>query len=224
MARIRTIKPELPEDETLGSCSRDARLLFILLLTRCDDHGRFRAAPALLRSLYPYDEDVTAQMVASWLAELTAVNLVICFELEAQKYGAIAKWAKHQRVDNAGKPLYPAPPGMDSPQLAATRGGSPLDHDHDQERTTTTTDDQDPPAATQDLWTTMAEKALAGASGVKSPNQWKRKVAKNLRDEHALEAQRLQRQYPDITTSQLADVLAGNKSILKYLARSEDIA
>lgn len=33
MARIRTIKPEFPQSETMGRVSRDARLLFIQLWT-----------------------------------------------------------------------------------------------------------------------------------------------------------------------------------------------
>jgi hypothetical protein len=58
MARIRTIKPEFPQSETVGKLSREARLLFILLWTIADDEGRARAASRMLASLlYPYDDD-----------------------------------------------------------------------------------------------------------------------------------------------------------------------
>ena len=48
MARIRTIKPEFPQSESMGRVSRDARLLFVQLWCICDDHGRTRAASRML--------------------------------------------------------------------------------------------------------------------------------------------------------------------------------
>lgn len=165
MPRIRTIKPELAEDETLGQMSRDARLLFILIWTRADDHGRFRASPAYLRGqLYPFDDDVSLQMVGSWLAELEDAGRVRCYSVRGERYAVVSNWHRHQRIDNAGRPFFPEPPdcaGFDSAddsrktdagngtrtfaanrgELAANRGGSPLDLDLDldldQEGTTT---------------------------------------------------------------------------------------
>ena len=56
MPRIRTIKPEFPQSESVGRLSREARLLFLLLFTLVDDAGRSRAASRMLASvLYPYD-------------------------------------------------------------------------------------------------------------------------------------------------------------------------
>lgn len=229
MARIRTIKPELPEDETLGACTRDARLLFILLWTRCDDHGRFRAAPALLRSLFPYDEDVTAQMVGEWLTELAESGRVELYEIESQKYGVIVNWTKHQRIDNAGKPLYPDPPNDAPASLAAVLGESPRvaagpgPRPRPRTKEGTTNVEPDPPAANPDLWITMAEREFSTAVGVKNPAKWKEGTAKNLEKEHGQEASRYLSEYPDITITQLADVLKGNKSILRLL-RKADVA
>jgi hypothetical protein len=125
--RIRTIKPELPEDEKLGECSRDARLLFILVWTICDDHGRFRAAPVYLRTrLFPYDMALPED-VDKWLGELAGIRRVKTYEVDGERYGQVVNWAKHQRVDNAGKPLYPDPPTAKCgpPPPAATRGEPP---------------------------------------------------------------------------------------------------
>ncbi|WP_050996281.1 MULTISPECIES: hypothetical protein [Bradyrhizobium] len=70
MARIRTIKPEFPQSETIGKLSREARLLFIQLWTLADDEGRARAASRMLASLlYPYDDDAPGLM-DDWLAQL----------------------------------------------------------------------------------------------------------------------------------------------------------
>lgn len=123
---IRSIKADLCDDEILGSCSRDARYLFVALITRVDDHGRFRANPALLRSrIYPYDEDVTGVMVTSWLDELAAKDRVRLYEVDGQQYLVIPRWPKHQRIDNAARSEIPPPPDTDSPQPAADCGESP---------------------------------------------------------------------------------------------------
>jgi hypothetical protein len=122
MARIRSIKPEFATDETLGRCSRDARLLFVCLWTVADDWGRFHAAPEVLRGrLYPYDGDVTASMVAEWLKELDDSGRIRCYETESGRYGEVVNWTRHQRVDNAGRSYFP------SPQFSANGGESQRD-------------------------------------------------------------------------------------------------
>lgn len=130
MPRIRTIKPETAEDEKLGQVSRDARLMFILLWTICDDHGRFRSAPVHLRSrLFGYD-DVALAEVAEWLGELAGIGRVGLYEVDGERYGVVSNWGKHQRIDNASKPLYPDPPESfepppESPRATTTDGDSP---------------------------------------------------------------------------------------------------
>ena len=70
MARIRSIKPEFPQSESMGKVSRDARLLFVELWCICDDHGRTRAASRMLASLlFPYDDDAP-KLIDGWLSEL----------------------------------------------------------------------------------------------------------------------------------------------------------
>lgn len=126
MPRIRTVKPEMPEDEKLGQVSRDARLTFMLLITRCDDHGRFRAAYPLLRgSLFPYDDDVTAKDVEAWVGELVDLGMVRLYRKDGETFGCLVNWAKHQRIDNAARSNLPAPDEADPPQPAETRGEPP---------------------------------------------------------------------------------------------------
>ncbi len=137
MARIRTIKPELPADVKLASVSRDARLTFIYAITQADDIGLIAGSPRqLLGSLYPLDEDVTQPILLGWVEELVAVGL---FRWRSTRDGVpvleIANWTKHQRIDNAGRsqlgallaesPRDTADVRGDSPPLAAVRG---LDH------------------------------------------------------------------------------------------------
>jgi len=111
VARIRTIKPEIADDEKVGNCSRDARLLFILCITIADDGGRFRAHERYLRTrLFPYDgEELTAERVGEWLAELVGVGLVVTYQVEGETFAELRGWMKHQRVDNARRLLVPPP-------------------------------------------------------------------------------------------------------------------
>lgn len=99
MARIRTIKPEFVESESVGKLSREARLLFILLWTFVDDSGRARASSRLLASrLYPYDDDAQKK-ISGWLLELQAGGHVRLYEIDGDSYLDIPKWLKHQKID-----------------------------------------------------------------------------------------------------------------------------
>lgn len=107
MARIRTIKPEFVESESVGKLSRDARLLFILLWTFVDDAGRARASSRLLASrLYPYDDDAAKKM-GGWLEELELGGHIRLYEVEGDKYLDIPKWLKHQKIDHASQSRIP---------------------------------------------------------------------------------------------------------------------
>ena len=107
MARIRTIKPEFPQSESVGKVSRDARLLFVQLWTICDDAGRTRAAPRLLASLlYPYDDDAPA-LIPTWLKELEAAECVRLYEVDGSHYLDIPKWLDHQRIDRPSASKFP---------------------------------------------------------------------------------------------------------------------
>lgn len=107
MGRIRTIKPEFPQSETIGHLSRDARLLFIQLWTIVDDDGRARASSRMLASLlYPYDDDAP-NLIEAWLTELEKENCVRRYEAEGKLYLDIPKWLEHQKIDHPSKSKIP---------------------------------------------------------------------------------------------------------------------
>lgn len=107
MARIRTIKPEFPQSESMGRVSREARLCFILLWTICDDSGRTRASSRMLASLlYPYDEDA-GKRIDGWLEELESENCVVRYEVEGNTYLEICNWLNHQRIDKPSASKLP---------------------------------------------------------------------------------------------------------------------
>ena len=108
--RIRTIKPEFWQSESMGRVSREARLCFIGLWSMADDSGRTRAASRMLASmLYPYDDDAP-QLVDSWLDELEAEGCIRRYVVDGNHYADIPAWADHQKIDRPSKSKLPENP------------------------------------------------------------------------------------------------------------------
>lgn len=125
MARIRSIKPEFPQSESIGRLSRDARLLFIQLWTVVDDEGRTRAASRMLASLlYPYDDDAP-KLIDEWLSELEAEECIQRYDVDGARYLVICNWLKHQKIDKPSKSRLPSPPEIVAKPREASRSLAP---------------------------------------------------------------------------------------------------
>lgn len=123
MARIRTIKPEFPQSESMGQCSRNARLTFLLLFTLADDAGRLRGNSRMLSSvLFPYDDDSKKQ-IESWLNELEQVECIERYQVDGDSYLVINKWSLHQKIDRPTPSKIP-PPAERALGVARTREDS----------------------------------------------------------------------------------------------------
>jgi hypothetical protein len=106
--RIRSIKPEFWESESLGRVSREARLLFIGLFSCCDDVGRARASSRLLASrLYPYDDDAFKKLPA-WISELQQEGCIRLYQVDGETYLDIPKWLNHQKIDKPSASKLPS--------------------------------------------------------------------------------------------------------------------
>lgn len=120
MARIRTIKPTIWRDKAFCSVSRDARLLFIGLISNADDEGRFEADPELIRAaVYPRDgfgATPDTQLFGSagdadvdvWLAELEQAGLVRTWRVRGERFGDLPGWSNHQRISKRSPSMIPA--------------------------------------------------------------------------------------------------------------------
>lgn len=109
MSRIRTIKPEFPQSESMGRVSRDARLLFVNLWPICDDHGTARGNSRMLASLlFPYDDDAP-QLIEGWIQELEREGCIVRYDSAGSSYVHVVNWPKHQKIDRPGKPQHPLP-------------------------------------------------------------------------------------------------------------------
>lgn len=107
MARIRTIKPEFPQSESMGRVSRDARLTFVQMWTIADDSGRLRGNPQMLASLlFPYDRDAP-NLIDSWLMELCHEGCIACYMADGKSYIQILNWTEHQRIDKPSASKIP---------------------------------------------------------------------------------------------------------------------
>lgn len=108
MARIRTIKPEFPQSESMGRVGRESRLCFILLFTLADDAGRLRGNSRMLASLlYPYDDDAKKH-IDTWLSELHTEGCIVRYEIDGDQYIQINKWLQHQKIDRPSESKIPA--------------------------------------------------------------------------------------------------------------------
>jgi hypothetical protein len=117
MARIRTIKPEFPQSESMGNVSRDARLTFIMLWTLADDEGRLRGNSRMLASLlFPYDKDA-GDLIDGWLDELEKEGCVARYKADRQSYVELPNWLIHQKIDKPSKSKIP--PFAESSRIVA---------------------------------------------------------------------------------------------------------
>lgn len=100
MAKIRTVKPELWEDEKLGRLKRDCRLTFLGLFNFADDQGVIKSNPVYIKSrIYPYDEDLRVNELKTWLDALVKARMLIPFEFKKEGYYVIRTFRDHQKID-----------------------------------------------------------------------------------------------------------------------------
>ncbi len=100
MARIRTIKPEFWTHPVMARLPDDVQLLALALLSCADDHGYFRADPAIIRgSVMPFRESLAS--LRESLARLSEAGWISLWEHPEQGLmGHIVNWCKHQRIDH----------------------------------------------------------------------------------------------------------------------------
>lgn len=110
MARIRTVKPELRTDLTVGCWPREVRYAWVLLWGYLDDYGRgLDDLRLLVADLFPLDRDVTERKLDRWLQLMTEEKSIselppLCrYEVDGVRYLHATKWSRHQRVSHPGR-------------------------------------------------------------------------------------------------------------------------
>jgi hypothetical protein len=142
MARTRMVKPEFWDDEKLAKVSRDARLLFIGLWSNSDDYGVVKGHPAWLKNrIFPYDE-IPLATFDGWLAELAAIQVILPFLHNGERYFHIRNFCRHQTINRPSGMRNPAPP-----ETLPDAAGGPSTPDHAQGIVSAETDSMSPQGA-----------------------------------------------------------------------------
>lgn len=105
MARIRTIKPEMAQDEDLATVSIEAQLLAVRLLNQADDEGYFNANPALIKaSCFPLVDSVNIPVA---LRELSDIGYLVVYDaIDGKRYGHLPTFTKHQVINKKTPSKY----------------------------------------------------------------------------------------------------------------------
>jgi hypothetical protein len=114
--RIRSIKPEILEDEKTAGLDHLAWRVFVSAWLIADDYGNFRGDPAYVRGQILWATSETQETVGVALEALARVSLLSRYRVRGQSYYHITGWGKHQKVDKPGKRRMPGPDESD-PEL-----------------------------------------------------------------------------------------------------------
>ncbi len=148
--RIRSIKPEVLEDEHAASLSDAAWRLWVSMWTLADDYGNLRVTPKWLGAQVFWGRQEPPD-VGALVAELAAPKadgrpgLIAVYVVNGQSYAHITGW-HHQKVDKPGKPRCPGPEQAVTPTCADSSRESretpekPRDHSRLTGTGTSTTD------------------------------------------------------------------------------------
>lgn len=110
MARIRSVKPELCESETMAALPAEVERTFVRLWTHCDDEGRCKDNPQLLKSaLFPLHDDVTRADVDRHLWALSDAGCIVRYAVDGARFLAVPSWKNHQHPQKPRKSSLPAP-------------------------------------------------------------------------------------------------------------------
>lgn len=122
--RIRSIKPEILEDEKTAALSHIEWRVFVSVWLIADDYGHFRGDPAYVRGQILWATNEHHDSVAAALETLARVSLLSRYTVRGQSYYEICGWSKHQKVDKPGKPRMPGPEQADAEYQSTLTGSS----------------------------------------------------------------------------------------------------
>lgn len=112
-SRIRTLKPEILEDEKTAGLSDGAYRLFISLIVLSDDWGNVRGDIRWLEGQVWWAHG-SKPNVLSLLIELHRGHLIEAYGVRGGTYIHLTGWEKHQRIDNRSKNRVPLQTDNDS--------------------------------------------------------------------------------------------------------------
>lgn len=132
--RIRSIKPEFWTDAMSGEWDARLALFYIGIWQAADDAGRLRLDPRLLRAeLDPFDAKFGGtDGVAELLERLVSLGRILAYDVDGLRYGVVARFAAHQKIDRPTKSRLPDPPASLAEDSARTQRALAQNHVVDQ--------------------------------------------------------------------------------------------
>ena len=131
--RIRSIKPEILEDEEVAALSDGAWRLWVSLWTLADDEGRLRGSAEWILAQVFWSKKLarTVEDVEKLLEELAGIRKIQRYVVNGQHYLKIVNWEIHQKIDHPTKSKLPPPPPLEKPREASRNLAPDLDLDLD---------------------------------------------------------------------------------------------
>lgn len=114
--RIRTLKPEILDDEKVAPLSDTAFRLFTSMVILADDWGNVRADVRWLQAQIWWAHGGAPNVLLA-LVELCRATLIEVYAVRGGTYVHLRGWEKHQRIDNAGKARVPMPNDPDANRI-----------------------------------------------------------------------------------------------------------
>ena len=121
--RIRTIKPEILEDEVTALLPDNEWRLFVSLWLLADDYGNLRCHPLKIQGAIYWGEKPSKDVGAA-LTCLADKGLIQFYRVRGQVYAHVVGWERHQKIDHPSKPWVPGPEDEENAEELHPDGGS----------------------------------------------------------------------------------------------------
>lgn len=111
MAQDRMIRAAIRYSEKVNGWPIPLRYFWTQLWGFCDDFGRGRYSPPLIKAdTFPLDDEVTTQTVSRWMTALEIAGVVVPYEVAGKPYFFIPGWDENQSLRYQKKSDIPKPP------------------------------------------------------------------------------------------------------------------
>lgn len=112
--RIRSIRPEFYDSESMGNVSWDARFVFECLWSYVQDNGVNRDNARMIRgTCMPYDGDEVIPRIEAALDELEDAGCIVRYEWRGKHLLWLPNFLTYQKITNPSVCLFPTPEEAD---------------------------------------------------------------------------------------------------------------
>ena len=95
----------------MDGLSAEAERLFMRLIMKADDYGRFHGDARLIKAAcFPLSDEITKGHITEWMKPLTAKGLIVEYQAEHRQVIAIANYGQRLKMSKAKFPQLPGKP------------------------------------------------------------------------------------------------------------------